>query len=88
MKEFDSPVYVLDLRSSLNRATIESAQPGKPIKVLVRPEGDESAKPIAANGVQSNDGKKFRVTVQTDAGQQTHEWTWSTLQEALRPYRT
>ncbi len=87
MREFESPTYVLDLRDSLNRSTIESAKPNKEIRVLVRPEDDASAAPIIANGKLSEDGTEFHVFVVTSAGQQSHSWTWNTLQEALSAYR-
>src|SRR5947207_15683125 len=63
MHQFESPTYVLDLRHSLNRATIESAKPNKKIRVLVIPEDDPSAEPIAADGTLSPDGKLFHVVV-------------------------
>ena len=87
MPEFKSPTYVLDLRKSFNRATIESAKPNKEIKILVRPEEDALAEPIAATGKLSEDGTVFHVVVVTTAGQQSHSWNWSTLQEAIGTYR-
>ena len=87
MPEFESPTYFLDLDHSLNRATIESAKPNKKIKVLVIPEGDKSAKPIAATGELSEDSTVFHVIVVTAAGQQSHTLNWSDLQDQLRAYR-
>ncbi len=86
MQEFESPTYILDFRNSLNRSTIESAKPNKEIQVLVRPEDDPSAKPIAATGKLSEDGTVFHVVVVTTAGQQSHTWDWSTLQDAIGAY--
>lgn len=87
MQEFESPTYVLDLRNSLNRSTIESAKPNKEVKVLARPEDNASAKPITATGKLSKDGRIFHVVVVTTAGQQSHTWNWNTLQDAIRAYR-
>ncbi len=87
MEVFESPTYVLDLRDSRNRATIESVKPNKQIRVLVRPENDPLAAPIIATGKLSDDGAVFDVLVVTRAGRQSHSWTWNTLQDALRGYR-
>ncbi len=87
MQEFESPTYVLDLRNSLNRSTIASAKPNKEIRVLLRPDGDTSAKPIAATGKLSEDGTVFHVVVVTSAGRQSHTWDWSTLLDAISAYR-
>lgn len=87
MPEFESPTYVLDLRHSLNRSTIESVKPNKEVQVLVRPEEDPAAKPITAIGKLSEDGKVFHVVVFTTVGQQSHTWNWSTLEEEIRAYR-
>ena len=87
MQEFESPTYVLDLRNSLNRSTIESAKPNKEIRVLVRPEDDPSAGPVAATGKLNEDGTVFHVVVVTATGQQSHTWNWSTLQDAISAYR-
>ncbi len=83
MAEFESPTYVLALSNSLNRAHIEGAQPNTPLKVLVVPESDLSAKPIAATGLLSTDSKSFSVEVVTPAGTQSHTWTWEHLKSAL-----
>jgi hypothetical protein len=87
MEEFDEPAYALALDDSQTRAAIESAKPGKEIAVRVRPENDASAASVVATGKLSEDGRTFHVRVVTAAGQQSHEWTWSCLQEKLRVYR-
>ncbi len=87
MAEFESPTYVLDLSHSLNRAHIEGAEPNTPLKVLVVPESDLSAKPIAATGLLSADSTSFSVEVVTPAGTQSHTWTWAFLKKALAARR-
>lgn len=83
MKEFESPTYILDLDHSLNRATIEGAEPNKKIKVLVRPEKDTVSKPIAATGELIENGKIFHVVVVTDRGEQSFDWMWGLLQSEI-----
>ncbi len=87
MKEFESPTYYLDLDHSLNRATIEGAQPNKKIKVLVKRTDNASALPIAATGELSADRQLFHVVVVTADGEQAHNWSWSTLQAAIEARR-
>ena len=76
MAQFESPIYVLELRYRSNCAKIESAQPGKEIDILVRPIGDPMAKPIAAKGTRSQDGASFSVVVtRGDGAQQSYPLT-------------
>ena len=81
--EFEYPCYVLDLRHSLNRATIESAERSKAVHVLVRPYDDENAAPIGATGTLSDNGEEFFVLVSTAAGTQTHTWNYDWLLNAI-----
>jgi hypothetical protein len=87
MKEFTSPTYFLDLEDSHNRAVLESAKPGKEIRVRVKQEEVRSAPSIAATGTLSDDSKIFHVVVVTSAGRQTHDRGWSELQQDLAGYR-
>ena len=82
--DFEYPCYVLDLRQSLNCATIESASRSKPFRVLVRPEDDENAAPIPATGTLSDNGEEFLVVVSTDAGTQTC-WRRPNFEPLCRP---
>lgn len=75
--------YVLDLAHSLNRATIEGAQPGVQIAVLVVPEFEPDAKGIKAVGKLSADGQNFTATVTTDAGVEGISWGWAALKSAI-----
>ncbi len=84
MAEFEYPRYVLDLRHKLNCATLESAQSGKEIGVLVRPDDDESSAAISAKGTLSEDGEDFTVVVSTGAGTQTHSWNYEWLKNAIQ----
>lgn len=88
MAEFESPAYVLDLENSLNRAHIESAKPNVPFTVLVVPDTDLSATPIAATGLLNADATFFSVEVVTPVGTQTHSWTWEFLRNALAARRS
>lgn len=83
MAEFESPTYVLDFRDRLNCSRIQAANPGKEIRVLVRPEHDVTAKPIIAKGIRSLDGASFSVMVTTAAGEQTHDWGYKDLLDAI-----
>lgn len=87
MAEFESPAYVLDLRDRSNCSRIESVKPGKEIRVLVRPEHDTTARPIVAKGILSNDGESFSVVVTTADGDQTHDWGYKDLLEAISVHR-
>jgi len=88
MPEFESPTYVLDLRDRSNCSRIESAKPGKEIQVLVRPEHEATAKPIVAKGTRSHDGASLYVVVtRADGAQQTHDWGYKDLLEAISVYK-
>lgn len=87
MAEFESPTYVLDLRDRSNCSRIESAKPGKEIRVLVRPEHDTTVRPIVAKATLSNDGASFFVVVTTADGEQTHDWGFKDLLEAISVHR-
>jgi hypothetical protein len=74
MPDFESPTYMLDLRSMSNCSTIESAKAGKTIRVLVHPEHDAPAQPIVAKGTRSHDSASFSVVVtRADGAQQHHD---------------
>jgi hypothetical protein len=69
----DVHTYVFDMRDKLNRFLLERAKPGQEIRVLVRPEEDDKAKPIMAKGTLSTDGESFSLVVTTrDGKRQTH----------------
>ena len=87
MLEFESPTYVLDLRDRSNCSRIESAKPGKEIQVLVRPEHDATAKPIVAKGTLSHDQIFHVVVTRADGAQQTHDWGYKGLLEAISSYK-
>jgi hypothetical protein len=87
MAEFESPTYVLDLRNKSNCSRIESAKVGKEIQVLVRPENDSMAQPIVAMGILSKDATSFCVVVKTADGEQTHDWGYNDLLEAISAHR-
>lgn len=82
----NSPVtYVLAYSDSLNRATIESTEPGQAIKVHVVPDDNLAGKPTVATGQRSADGKSFLVKVGEgqEAGDRI-DWGWGELMERLQ----
>jgi len=81
------PEYVIDLDHSLNRATIEGAQPGVPLSILVKAPGTGNATSIRATGARTPDGSEFQVDVPTPQGKQTHTWPWELLLAAIRARR-
>ena len=87
MPDFESPTYVLDLRDRSNCSRIESVKPGKAIQILVRPEHDTTAQPTVAKGTRSNDGASFSLVVTTADGEQTHDWGYKDLLEAISVYK-
>ena len=80
----DSRTYFLDFDDGRNRAALESAKPGKEVRILVKAEENRSEPSVRATGKLSADGKVFDVVV---AGQHSHSWTWVWLQEKLGQYR-
>ena len=83
MTEFDSPTYVLDFRDRDVCERIENAIPKKEISVLVRAEHDKGGPSLPARGMLTDEGV-FHVTVITDAGEQSHNWTYAFLLDAVR----
>ena len=76
MKDFESPVYVLDYRDTLNcgrLATLirDTSGQEKTMEVHVRPEYDPTARPILAKATSNPTSKTLGVIVTTEAGQQT-----------------
>ena len=73
---FDTPVYVLDYRDTLNcdrLATLLRDKSGKEqtMEIHVRPEYDPMARPILAGATSNPASKTLNVVVTTEAGQQT-----------------
>ena len=83
MAEFDSPTYVFDFRDKKNCSRVENAEPGEEINVLVRVADDKLGPPISAKGILSEDGV-FHIKVTTAAGEQSHEWTYEFLMDAIK----
>lgn len=76
MKEFETPVYVLDYRDTLScakLATLIRDKSGKEqtMEIHVRPEYDPTARPILAKATSRPADKKLNVVVITGSVQQT-----------------
>jgi hypothetical protein len=80
MITFDSRVYAIDFRDSVNCSRIERAQPGEEIQVLVYPEHEPLADSIGVRGTRSQDGALFIVEITTADGKpQSFEWEYPLL---------
>ena len=75
MVQFDTPTYVFDFRDKANCFKVRNAKKNVEICILVYATDDELGLPISAKGVLTEDNV-FRISVATDAGEQTHEWTY------------
>lgn len=78
MTEFESPTYFLDLSDRATRANVERAEINVPVPVWVRQDENHDAPAIEASGVRDAGGL-FVVTVTTQEGTQSHEWTYAVL---------
>jgi hypothetical protein len=87
MEQTQMPAYVLDFRNTHNCAVIESTKPGQEVSVLVRSENNPDAVSIKARGIRSQDGLSFTVSVNTDDGCDSHDWTWIFLLDAIEAHR-
>jgi hypothetical protein len=84
-----SLTYVINFRDSSNCSRIQNAQPGEETLVLVHPEQEPLADPLAAKGTRSQDGALFAVEITTaDGTHQSLEWEYQLLQlisQVLQP---
>lgn len=84
MPEFDSPTYVFDYRDKRNCSGVENAKLHEEIEILVcRAEHHQLGSPISAKGMRTEDGL-FHIKVITDAGEQSHNWTYKFLLDQIR----
>jgi hypothetical protein len=83
LPEFDTPTYVIDFSDRGSCAKIENAKLNEEISILVRDADDKLRPSIAAQGMLTDEGM-FHVTVITDAGIQTFDWTYEFLKDALK----
>jgi hypothetical protein len=75
-----SLTYVINFRDRSNCSRIQNAQPGEEIVVLVHPEQEPLADPLAAKGMRSQDGALFVVEITTaDGAPQSFEWEYPLL---------
>src|SRR5580765_2595903 len=91
MTPSSSLTYVINFRDSANCSRIQNAQPGEEIMVLVHPEQEPLADPLAAKGSRSQDGTLFVVEITTaDGAPQSFEWEYPLLKlvaQLLQPLR-
>lgn len=81
MAEFDYPTYVIDFNDENTLNRIRTVQPNQAITILVSGV-DPQAPSIPARG-ELRDGV-FNVSVTTSAGEQTHQWTYEFLMDAVK----
>ncbi len=82
MVEFDLPTYVIDFKDKKNCSRIRHVQLNEVTPILVLPTETQGLS-ILAEGQRREDGF-FYVKVTTDAGEQTHRWTYEFLMDAVR----
>ncbi len=81
MAEFEFPTYVIDFKDATTLNRIRNVQPNQPISIMVSGV-DPQAPAIPAKG-ELRDGI-FHVTATSSAGEQTHQWTYAFLMDAVR----
>lgn len=81
MPHFNHPTYVLDLSDKISCSKVRNAILNKEISVSVRKENEKQGL-LLAKGVLGNDNV-FTITVTTDAGSQTHGWSYEILLDAI-----
>ncbi|HEY9193634.1 MAG TPA: hypothetical protein VIO81_12240 [Methyloversatilis sp.] len=86
MSETRLPEYVVDLTNHSNRLRLESATPGRPMKVVMRDPADPSGPPIHGTGLLSSDQTEFTVDIPGPGG--THRFTqnWAELSARLASF--
>lgn len=71
MTTFEPLDYVFDFSDRHNCSCIESAEPGKPMRVRVRHAQDATAPTLVATLTRSLDGEQYSVEVITPDGKRT-----------------
>ena len=86
MSETHLPEYVVDLTNHSNRLRLESATPGRPMKVVVRDPADPSGPPMHGTGMLNSDQTEFTVDIPGPTG--THRFTqnWAELSARLASF--
>jgi len=87
VNSFNDPVHVIDFRSTRNCRALEVMLPGEEIDILVRRKAPAGSPAVRARAKRSEDGDTVEVKVQTPEGEEDHNWSWSTLQDAVRVHR-
>ncbi|WP_374339683.1 hypothetical protein [Methyloversatilis sp.] len=83
MSETRTSGFVIDLGNHSNRLRLESAVPGRPMKVVVRDPAQPDGPPMHGTGVLSADGRRLSLDIATVAGPHHQECDWATLRAAL-----
>ena len=83
MTQSNFPTYVLNLDDAATRSNLRNAKRNQEFDVLVRIEGGKLESSIPAKCVL-DDRDIFRVTVKAGGGEETHEWAYQILLDAVK----
>lgn len=86
MNDVDVNQYIVDLTNHSNRLRLESAVPGRQMKVVLRHARDASQPAIHGAGLVSADEKVFSIDVVTPAGVRRLSHSWPELSAELATF--
>ncbi len=75
--------FIVDLSNHSNRLRLESAVPGRPLKVVVRDPAQPDGPALHGTGLLSADGKVFAIDIPTAGGVHHQTCDWAALSAAL-----
>lgn len=78
--------YIVDLTNHSNRLRLESAVPGRQMKVVLRHASDPSQPLIHGTGLVSADEQAFSIDIATPAGIHHMSCSWPALSAELANY--
>jgi hypothetical protein len=83
MNDVEVSQYIVDLTNHSNRLRLESAVPGRQMKVVLRHASDPSQPVIHGAGLVSADEKEFSIHIATPAGVHRLSQSWPALSAEL-----
>ena len=86
MSDARVPEYVVDLTNHSNRLRLESAVPGRPMKVVVRAPAPPDGPALHGTGLLSADGRSFAIDIPTPSGLHHQTCDWAKLSAELNTY--
>lgn len=86
MNDVDVNHYIVDLTNHSNRLRLESAVPGRQMKVVLRHASDPSQPAIHGAGLVSADEQVFSIDVVTPVGVHRLSQSWPALSAELATY--